>query len=250
MNQLLHSLTTFALCAAVFCGVGSASAASLSNDRYTLDVGDDGTVTLRTEGMSPQTIAPEFTVLRSERDPRIHRNFNHPNYPIAPRPSLRWLAVNEPADVLNAWLATPAMKAAVAWNAVVTGEGEQRVWEYRDKSGKVALRVGGRSRDGATRPFAVGEKTLVRATNASVESDAVRWKFAANENFTLDAAVRLPPGDGDPEITFTLKPRHTGYFSVAFTGAPSVPRKELLRVPQECAGAEMRRATSSSAKRT
>ena len=137
MNQLLHSLTTFALCAAVFCNVGSASGASLSNDRYTLDVGDDGTVTLRTEGMSPQTVAPEFTVLRSERDPRIHRNFNHPNYPIAPRPSLRWLALNEPADVLNAWLATPAMKAAVAWNAVVTGKGEHRVWEYRDKSGKV-----------------------------------------------------------------------------------------------------------------
>jgi hypothetical protein len=216
--------------------MGSASAASLSNDRYTLDVGNDGTITLGTEGMSPQTIAPEFTVLCSERDPRIHRNFNHPNYPIAPRPSLRWLAVNEPADVLNAWLATPAMKAAVAWNAVVTGEGEQRVWEYRDKSGKVALRVGGRSRDGATRPFAVGEKTLVRATNASVESDTVRWTSAVDEHFTLDAAVRLPPGHGDPEIAFTLEPRHSGFFSVAFTGAPSVPRKELLRVPQECAG--------------
>lgn len=225
-----------ALCAAVFCGVGSASAASLSNERYTLEVGGDGTITLRTGGMSPLIIAPEFTVLRSERDPQIHRNFNHPNYPIAPRPSLRWLAVNEPANVLNAWLATPAMKAAVEWNAKVTGEGEQRVWEYRDKSGKVVLNVGGRGRDGATRPFAVGEKTVMRATKVNVEGDAVRWIFAANENFTLDAGVRLPMGDGDPEISFTLKPRQTEFFSVAFTGAPSVERKELLRVPQECAG--------------
>ena len=126
----------------------TAHAATLRNGRYTLDVADDGVVTLRTEGMSPQRIAPEFAVLRSERDPQIYRNFNHPNYPIAPRPAVRWLAVNEPADVLAAWLATPAMKAAVAWEAKVTGEGAQRVWEYRDKSGKVALRVGGRGQIG------------------------------------------------------------------------------------------------------
>lgn len=216
--------------------VTASHAAPRTNARYTLEVGDDGAVTLRTPGMPPQAIAPEFTVLRSERDPRIYRNFNHPNYPLAPRPAVRWLAVNEPADVLSAWLATPAMKAAVAWEAKVTGEGEQRVWEYRDKSGKVALRVGGRGRDGATRPFAVGETTVMRATKTTTEKDAVRWEFPAAENFALEAGLRLPPGDTDPQITFTLTPKRTGYFSVAFTGAPAVPRKDLLRVPQECAG--------------
>lgn len=214
----------------------SAAAAELRNDRYALDVQDDGAVALRVEGMAPQLIAPEFTVLRSPGDPQLHRNFNHPNYPVAPRPAVRWLAGNEPADALNAWLATPAMKAAVQWDAKVTGEGDARVWEYRDKSGQVALRVGGRGRDGATRPFAVGEKTISRATKAEVSGDTVRWKFAANENFALEAAMRLPGGEADPELSFTLKPKHSGYYSVAFTGAPAVPRTSVLKVPQECAG--------------
>lgn len=208
----------------------------LQNSSYSLDLSGKETVTLQAKGISPQTIVPEFTVLYSEGDPKIARNFNHPNYPIAPRPSVRWLAVNESTEALTAWLATPAMKAAVAWNAKVSGEGKQRVWEYRDKSEKVTLRVDGRSPDGATRPFAVGQKTVVYAVKTRVRDASIRWEFPANENFSLEAAVSLPPGDGEPEITYTLKPKHSGYFSVAFTGAPSVPRKELLSIPQECAG--------------
>ncbi len=222
----------------VLCGTAASALAQavLRNDRYSLDVAADGTVTMRVTNMPPQAIVPEFTVISSARDPKVFRNFNHPNYPIAPRPAVRWLGVNEPTDTLNAWLASPAMKAAVAWSAKVIGEGEQRMWEYRDKFGKVTLRVGGRSRDGATRPFAVGENTVVRATKSRVVGDSVEWVFAANDNFSLGATLRLPKGDADPELTFTFTPKRSAFYSVAFTGAPVISRKEWKRTPQECAG--------------
>jgi hypothetical protein len=186
--------------------------------------------------MPPQLITPEFVVMRCQRDPRIFRNFNHPNYLLAPRAAIRWLAANESTDTLNAWLASPAMRSAIGCEAAVIDTKEGRVWEYRDDSGKFILRVSGRHKDGTTRPIAVGDNTVLRATTRTVTHDAVSWEFPANEGCTFSAKLRLPKGDADPEIGFTLAPRRDAFFSVAFTGAPAIAREEMARVPQECGG--------------
>ncbi len=214
----------------------SAAADSLLNARYRLVVASGGAVTLHVDGMSPQVITPEFTVVHCEQDPRIFRNFNHPNYLLAPRPAVRWLAVNEPTDTLNAWLASPAMKSAIGYEATVTDTKEGRVWGYRDKRGKRVLHVSGRHKDGTTRPMAVAENRVLRATKASVDGDAVCWEFPANDDFAFSAKLRLPQGDADPEITFAITPKRDAFYSVAFTGAPSIAREQMLRVPQECGG--------------
>ena len=84
--------------AAILCAAGCdcvAAAESLSNARYRLAVASDGAVTLHAACMSPQLITPEFVVMHCQRDPRIFRNFNHPNYLLARAPPYAgWLSMN------------------------------------------------------------------------------------------------------------------------------------------------------------
>ena len=121
----------------------TSSGASLRNDRYVLDVATDGTVAIRVEGMPPQRLAPEFTVLWSETDPRCRRNASHPNHPVAPRVAVRWLDSNGALDALNSWVGSPEFRAATGLVGSVSGEGRGRVWEFRDAKGKVSVRVAG-----------------------------------------------------------------------------------------------------------
>ena len=78
--------------AVLFCRCTAALPAGgeLHNDRYRLSAADDGTVTVQVPAMSPQRLAPEFTVLWSETDPRLRRNPSHPDYTNAPRVAVRW----------------------------------------------------------------------------------------------------------------------------------------------------------------
>lgn len=204
------------------------------------DLAPDGTVVLRVAGMATQRIVPEFTVLTCDHDPKIHRNASHPNYPIAPRTAVRWLSASEPADELNDWLASPAMKQAVGYSARVAGRPGARTWEYRDASGKEAVRVTGRMADGTTRPFAVGEKIVLRADKANLRGDRVEWQFPADDRFHFTASLQLPKADGDCLLSYQLTPKREAFYSVAFTGTPSVDRKAMLPVPQECAGHNLR----------
>src|SRR5438105_3436359 len=80
------------------------AAGTLRNDRYTLDVADDGAVTVRAGKMTPQVLTPEFTVLWSDTDPLCTRDASHPNYPVAPRVAVRWRNPGEPIGALNAWV--------------------------------------------------------------------------------------------------------------------------------------------------
>jgi hypothetical protein len=221
-------------------GGNAVTSAEPRNDHATAEVLPDGTVVLRVKGMTPQRVVPEFTVLTCDRDPKIHRNASHPNYPIAPRTAVRWLSVSEPAEELNAWLASPAMKQAVGLAARVLGEPGARTWEYRDASGKEVVRVTGRSADGTTRPLAVGDKIVVRAAQARFQGNCVQWEFPDNDRFRLSAELRLPPADGDCSLTLELTPKREAFYSVAFTGAPSVARAAMLPAPQECAGRNLR----------
>ncbi|MEI7728297.1 MAG: hypothetical protein WCO56_01945 [Verrucomicrobiota bacterium] len=209
---------------------------TITNECYSLTLADGGAMLL-TPGMSPQRIIPEFTVLLSERDPGIFRNFNHPNHPIAPRPAVRWRNATETAESLTAWLASPTVHAGIQYDASVRNDPvEGLVWEYRDKTGRTAVRVAGKSGEGATRPFTVGEKRIVRAAKISVTAQTISWEFAPQPEFALSATLTLPAGNGDPELSLVLTPKQSRFFSVAFTGAPATPRTNLVRAPQECAG--------------
>ncbi len=125
-------------------------AQEIHNDRYRLVVGDHGTVSIEAPGLpTPKRLAPEFTVIISDQDPQCTRDASHPNYPVAPRTAVRWRNPDEPLDRLNAWISSPAIRVRPpAWSGAVQDTGKTRVWEYRDASNQVKLRVtGGRAFD-------------------------------------------------------------------------------------------------------
>ena len=209
------------------------SQGTLHNGGYTLDVAPDGVVAIHVVGMPPQRLAPEFSVLHSDRDPRYLRNASHPNYPIAPRIAIRWAANNETPDAVNAWLRSPEVQAAGVRGAVTADANGDWLWEYRDTRDKVAVRVSGPQAKQTSRPFTVGECIRLHASGATVEDGTIRWAFAPHADFKFGAELRLPP-EGDPQITFTLTPRREAFYSVAFTGSPDAPFDRTIPVPQEC----------------
>ncbi|MBP6864857.1 MAG: hypothetical protein KBC32_06235 [Candidatus Didemnitutus sp.] len=224
-----------AFAAALACATSALDAATLTNDRYRLDLADDGTVTLHVDGVPPQTVQPRFAVLSSDRDPGYH--VNHQNYHVAPRTAPRWTAYEEELGALNRRLASPVERELRRYDAVVTADAKgARTWTYRDNAGKVVLRVSGAYARGTTNPLLAGERTDLTAPRVRLDGRTVHWEFAPTERFTLTATLTLPAGDADPRIEHRLVAHAPGWYSVAFTGAPDLPRKQALSIPQECAG--------------
>jgi hypothetical protein len=212
----------------------NAHAEPLANARYQLTLLPDQSVEMRVAGMPPAVFVPEFTVLASETDPRCKRDPTHPNYAVAPRTAVRWRLPDEPLESLNTWLASPEMKAATGLSGSVRADGKKREWEFRDAQDKVKVRVTGDRAFDTTRPFTVGQRTVLRPERGAIAGRMIRWNYAQRDNFALTATLTLPEGAEDPALTFTLTPKRAAWYSVAFTGAPGAALRDTLAVPQEC----------------
>jgi len=222
----------------------AAQADELKNDAYQLAIDLDGAVTVTVAGMPPQRLVPEFTVLYSPTDPRLRRNLSHPDFRLAVRPALRWYAASEPSEERNSSQTSPVKKAPPGTAANVDEEARgQRVEESHNAAGLLKFTVPDPPATGTTQPLAVGQKTLVRATGfLRADERLLRWQFAPQPQFSFTAELRLPPGTADPQLTYQLMPGRDGYYSVAFTGAPDMPRADLVTVPQECGGPQGRQS--------
>lgn len=109
-----------------------------SNDHYTLGVSPDHTLVAKVDGMPPQRLSGEFTVLWSETDPHCARNQSHPGYAVAPRVAVRW---RNPADAKRtADLVNPFSVGhrVVMKPARALAEANRVRWEY-DATGEFAL---------------------------------------------------------------------------------------------------------------
>ena len=170
-------LFLLALCAAW----NVAAADSFHNDRYTLEVAAEGSVTIRVEKMPPQILVPEFTVLWSDTDPLCVRNASHPNYPVAPRNAVRWRNPAEPLDALNAWVGSPEFKSVTGMSGAVKMDGKKRAWEFLDAGGKVKVRVTGERAFDTTRPFTVGHRVVMKPVRSTTDEGRVRWAMSPKE---------------------------------------------------------------------
>ena len=227
--------TTALLACLLATGLSSSlDAEAIHNNRYRLLVEKSGKISIEVPGMPPQTLTPEFTVICSDQDPQCTRDASHPNYPVAPRTAVRWRNPEEPLDRLNAWLSSPEFKSATGMTGSVSEAGKGRVWEFRDSSDKVKVRITGNRALDTTHPFSVGHQYSISPAHTTVSANQVRWQFAPRDDFSFSAELTLPAGDLDPNIEIKLTPHRPAWFSVAFTGAPSVSRAESLPVPQEC----------------
>ncbi|XHR27146.1 MAG: hypothetical protein ACFUZC_14465 [Chthoniobacteraceae bacterium] len=209
---------------------------SLDNTKYRITPASDGAVTLQVAGMPPQRLTGEFTVLWSETNCGYKRIFTHPNYGIAPRNAVRWCNPDEPLAALNAWLASPELRAATGLTGTVREAGgkQNRVWEFKDAKGKTAIQVNGKPALDTTRPFTVGTSAVLTPSRCTLKADRICWEYAPQTNFALSAELILPPGEGDPILAYTIIPKVKAFFSAAFTGAPEAPVEKTLPVPQEC----------------
>ena len=198
--------------------------AELTNASYRLALTADHAVSLRVAGMLEQRLAPDFVVLHSAKDPGYSRNPSQPNYHVAPRNAVRWAHNRETPESANAWLRETGVDGQVTTDA----RGNW-TWSYRG-----AKPVTGAAARQTSRPFIVGESTPLRATGASESDGTIRWVYAPQPDFEFSAELRLPPGAGDPLLTFMLTPRRAAFWSVAFMGAPAADLAATHTVPQEC----------------
>jgi len=222
----------------ILCGSPTASPAAetIRNDLYTLTPQPDG-ATIEVAGLPPIKWLAEFTVLYSAADPHCTRYTSHPNYGVAPRVAVRWRRDDQPLDELNAWLASPEMTSATGLKGIVTDDAKAgRTWEFRDAKDKATIRVTGAYARDTTRPLTVGTRAVVRAEKCELVDRTIRWSIASPPDaaFRLAAELALPWGDADPQLTYMLTPTRAGYFSVAYSGAPSIAFDTAQPVPQEC----------------
>jgi hypothetical protein len=214
---------------------GPAFTQELRNDAYRLALNDDGSVAVRVEGAAEVVVRPEFTVLFSATDPGCLRVPVHPNYAVAPRVAVRWRKSNETLEGLNAWVGSDAFEAVTGVRGSVTQDGKDRAWEFRDDKGNVKVRVAKHYAQDTTRALNVGTATAMRPSRSEQRADGVRWQYDPQPHFTLSAELTLPPGSGDPLVRYHLTPKRAGYYSVVYTGAPALPKRKGVPVPQECA---------------
>ncbi len=202
---------------------------SMTNFEYRLSIESNGTIQVESEGLS-QILRPKFAVMFSAVDPGYNRN--HSNYLLAPRDAVRWSNYEQDLADLNSWL-----QDELGLGVTVTEDAEgSRTWDYG------ALLVTNTYAQGTTDPFRAGEKTVVLPVETVVdqENSTVIWRFEDQAGFRLSASLELPQPTGDPRISFRLTAVQSGYFSIAFAGAPGVSIGDSITVPQMAAGRQFK----------
>ena len=166
---------------------------------YTAELAADGTLQLRRLGGVTWSFRPEFTVLFTPENPKL---------------ALR-----------------PAGIPRVPYNVPT--------WETRENAGEAILQKTQRSDahsgdgfddrilEGETRSrtadvFASAQSRSVKAIRWERAGDTIRYTFAEHPDFALDASITLPADAAEPILTYTLTPKTAAWFSIGYTGAPSI----------------------------
>jgi hypothetical protein len=199
------ALLTASLC---FCAP-TAEAARLDNDRYTVELTPAKEMCVSVQAAGTWTFRPEFTVLQSEKDPR---------------PALRPGGIRHvPYNVLtwkNNVMPTKAALKAVKPNAAAAGDGfDDRILE-------------GDTQQRTADVFSAAPLSHVRADSAELRGQAIHFGFPEQASYKLEATLILPPGNAAPLLSFTFTPKVAGFYSIAYSGAPSFALSALTEVWQ------------------
>jgi hypothetical protein len=223
--------------AILFCSTTNAQ--TIFNHKYRLRVNADHSVTIEVKGIPQQTLYPRFTVMISAKDPGFGRN--HQNYYVAPRTAVRWTNYEQDLATLNDWLAQPqTIQMTGVKGAVTTNAKGERTWRYLDNKGQETYRVSGAYASGTTDPFLAGRPIEIEAVSATVKGNNLYWQFPVTSDFFFTASLTLPGDSGDIQIDHQLTANTDAYYSVAFTGAPSLAAKEWINIPQEASGRQFK----------
>lgn len=198
------------------CNAGRAD--NLENSTHSLTVGED----LRLEIRSKQSgrtfqFEPRFVVYRVSEDPDL-----------ALRSANLTVSYNVPT-----WRIAEEVEAEstfVARERQVAQQGDG--FDDRILSADAAAE---RTADA----FAAGVPTTVLPKGATVTGQSVLFEFPQFPEFHFEARIDLPES-GYPELTFSLLPKSGGFYSVAYTGAPSHAVERVDEIWQSLIWTEMR----------
>lgn len=84
----------------------------------------------------------------------------------------------------------------------------------------------------STNYFESGENIPITASNGIIKQNKLIWSFPSNSKFELLATLYLPAGKEDPKISYEIKSKVDGFFSVGYTGAPEIKETDFDEVWQ------------------
>jgi hypothetical protein len=162
----------------------SLPAQPLVNDRYTVEAAADGAVRLTAKDAGTWLFRGDFAVLVATADPKPAMrpgNIARVSYNI-----VTWQTPKAPAGA--------AFKAAKR-SAAQAGDG----FDDRILAGDTQQRTADL--------FAAAPVAHLRAVTVGRRGDALEFVLPPHDQFAVTARLTLPPGDAEPELTFTLTPR-------------------------------------------
>lgn len=176
------------------------SQAALANDAYAVRLEPDGAIELQRGDLPARRFEPSFLVLHSAVDPRAE---------------MRWGDLGDQRILYNVkcWRLSPD---AVAATPGPPAKPDAHVADGFDS--RTDLHGGsGRTFDA----YRAAPGVTLRATGAALAGNRIAWTFPDQERFSLSAWLSVPDGASEPLLEFSFEPKASGWFSVAYTGAPS-----------------------------
>lgn len=158
---------------------------------------------------------PEFTVMFTEHDPGV---------------ALKPAGIKKVNYNVPTWITTDSALADFKQKQIgaeTAGDG----FDDRILRGKNELRT--------ANLFQSGQQMVVKATSSVIKNDTIFFQFPTNEKFVLSAWI-LTRANPYPEMHFTFVPRKKGYYSVGYTGAPSLDKKNVEELWQSLIWTEKR----------
>jgi len=184
----------------------------LENENYRLELGDDASVKLNLA--SPEKsirYRPAFTVFFAEEDPKLQ--YRPAGIPGVSYNVVTWKVAQ---DKTSPGAGLTEVKRGVSQS----GDGfDDRILQG-DTAGRTA------------NFWNAARSTELVATSAKVEDGVVRWQFPKHPSFQLEANLTLPKGRGEPVLRYTLHVHQSGFYAVAYTGAPATPLADAAEIWQ------------------
>lgn len=195
----MYALAAFAL----------ARAQPLANERYTVEPAADGAVRVTSRDAGAWIFRGDFVVLIATPDPQ---------------PSMR------PANIPRVTYNVLTWRMPRLAGATAPGGRKQSKAQAGDGFDDRILK--GDTQQRTADVFAAVAPIRANATAATRAGDAIRFSFPTHVDFELAAELRVPAGDTEPLLEFTLTPKREGWYSAGYIGAPVHTLSELAEIWQ------------------
>lgn len=157
---------------------------------------DKNTIVI-TSGGKTYHFEPKFTVIYSLKDPKMEMRpagIENIHYNVA-----TWIADKSDNADLKSVMRTDSQIGDGFDDRILQGDSKKRTANY----------------------FNSGKKIELEAIGSLSRNDTLFWRFPKHAFFSLEAYIVLDK-NSYPKLTYKISPRTKGYFSVGYSGAPSL----------------------------